>query len=67
MVAKCANAGCSAEFHYLSEGKVYVWDAHAAPELRRKRRHAWLCAECAGKMTVEFDVRTGEPNVLQVA
>jgi len=59
MLSKCANPDCSAPFHYLRNGKLFHIDRSAVgPQLVSGKRAArrieyfWLCAECAGSMTL---------------
>lgn len=66
MVAKCANPGCSAEFHRLLEGKVFVGETRTAPDGPRERRYAWLCDKCSDRMTVVFDSESGNAAVLLI-
>jgi hypothetical protein len=67
MVAKCANTRCSAGFHRLLEGKVFVGEVRASPDAHRERRYAWLCDKCSERMTVVFDEESGEIGVLLLA
>ncbi|HYE25327.1 MAG TPA: hypothetical protein VEG32_09030 [Clostridia bacterium] len=69
MLSKCANPDCSAEFHYLGDGKLFAVHFEdealrrgagrsAAPASKRHPRsveHFWLCSECSEKMTVGLD------------
>ncbi len=67
MLAKCANPGCSATFHYLHEGKLFAIEPKADP-LRRgppgdpeymskssSPQYFWLCSSCCRAMTVQPD------------
>lgn len=69
MLSKCANPDCSAEFHYLGDGKLFAvhFEDEAlrlgaggitAPALKKHPRgveHFWLCSACSEKMTVGLD------------
>jgi len=66
MVAKCANQSCSAGFHRLLEGKVFVGQFRSSPDAPRERRYAWLCETCSDQMTVVFDGESGEPAVRRI-
>ena len=59
MLSKCVNLACSAQFHYLHEGKVFRLDTGtlALPDghPNRKTEYFWLCDRCAKIMTVVFD------------
>jgi hypothetical protein len=68
MLAKCASPGCTNEFRYLHEGKLYLIDSKA-PTLARSSRPAntryegkstaleyvWLCSSCARDLTIHAD------------
>ena len=61
---KCANRSCSAELHYLGDGKLFV-DEVRIPDSPTRLRYAWLCSQCLGRMTVVFDKQSGDPSVVQ--
>ena len=61
MLSKCANPSCSAQFRYLSEGRIFtllagphseptdlVWDQANETKVERY----WLCQVCSQTMTV---------------
>ncbi len=56
MVDKCANPTCSATFHRLGEGRLFIKeiDAGAGDGRARSReiRYCWLCDSCRRTMTV---------------
>ncbi len=60
MVRKCGNRGCTAEFRYLLEGRIFVAHARPAPDQPRERRYGWLCQKCSDRMSLEFDEAAGE-------
>jgi hypothetical protein len=70
MVSRCANPGCGAQFQYLSEGRLFHFEVAAKPHEKQaspgpklvgqkksiaRVEHFWLCARCAGSMTLKFD------------
>lgn len=69
MLSKCANPDCSAEFHYLGDGKLFAVHFEdealrlgagraARSNLKKHPRgveHFWLCSACSEKMTVGLD------------
>jgi hypothetical protein len=57
-VAKCANPQCSAKFHRLGEGKLYVRPLQRASADRPAQKAAWLCNECSEEFDLRFDRRT---------
>jgi hypothetical protein len=69
MVSKCANPGCSANFLYLHQGKLFRLDwgddprmGVADPQGKNSSRHIeyfWLCDDCASVMTVSFKKGVG--------
>lgn len=72
MVSKCANPECSVPFRYFHTGKLYRVDTTTGLDRRRTMGHDgeqgktlrrleffWLCEECAGKMTLNFDKSSG--------
>ncbi len=68
MVGKCANPACSASFHSLRDGKVFVKEVEVevAPTTEGRRRaralrYVWLCNVCCQKFAVE--VRDGTINL----
>ncbi len=56
MVEKCANSACSATFHSLREGRVFVIEGEGGSQLEhgrsRELRYFWLCNTCCRTMTV---------------
>ena len=63
MIAKCANAACSAPFLYLREGKVFRMEfapdpnrleaaSAKSPKPARKIEHFWLCGSCSVTLTL---------------
>ena len=63
MIAKCANAACSAPFLYLREGKVFRMEfapdpnrleaaSAESPKPARKIEHFWLCGPCSTTLTL---------------
>lgn len=63
MVEKCANPACSARFHTLREGRVFVKEVedNSAGDVSRhgrQLRYAWLCEFCCKTMTVVVKERT---------
>jgi hypothetical protein len=81
MLSKCANPTCSAKFHYLGEGKVFVIGHRSSiytrqcdagsefEQIRREFRCFWLCSDCSQLLTVqasgEGGVRLASKNVVQ--
>jgi hypothetical protein len=73
MLSKCTNPGCSAQFHYFHQGKLFRWetaggtrDSHpsfgADPQFKapaRRIEYFWLCENCAASMTLAFDRAVG--------
>jgi hypothetical protein len=55
-VAKCANPQCSAKFHRLGEGKLFVRPVKNARN-RPIQKAAWLCDACAIEFELRFDRR----------
>ena len=51
MVQKCANPSCSATFHRLGDGRLFVVEASEANS-SRKLQYFWLCNSCRQTMTV---------------
>ena len=66
VVSKCANESCSAVFHCLGQGKLFIGESHTAIIQSRRRSYAWLCPKCSGEMTVVFDKESGDPIVQAV-
>ena len=57
MLDKCANPACSATFHRLRDGTVFVTEVEAdyqssASGRARRRQYSWLCNSCCRTMTV---------------
>jgi hypothetical protein len=72
MISKCANPECCNQFRYLGEGQLFPFELKDPSEpckdvpnavcLRKPRHHTiffWLCPDCAGRMSLRFDPRTG--------
>jgi hypothetical protein len=72
MLSKCTNPGCSAQFSYLHQGKLFRWDTAGTigngptfgddPEVQKPARRIeffWLCDDCSAAMTLTFDRRAG--------
>ncbi len=72
MVGTCANPACSARFHTLQRGKLFVVEATADSEpitpieskpvfvpIPQRILYFWLCESCANTMRVVFDRRSG--------
>ncbi len=68
MLSNCAAPGCSATFHYLHQGRVFVFERgkpgqtqpaeHTDPApASAEPRYAWLCEECQRKFTIACDDR----------
>jgi hypothetical protein len=77
MVGTCANPACTAHFHTLRRGKLFVVEARVDSEpitptgskpvfvpIPRQIQYFWLCEACAKTMRVVFDRRSGcvEPS-----
>ena len=57
MVDKCANPACTATFHRLSDGRLFVKEVPAdfssnGNGLTRQLHCFWLCNSCCRTMTV---------------
>jgi hypothetical protein len=69
MVQKCANSECSASFHSLRDGRVFVIEVEddSEPDHKHSRqlRYFWLCNTCCRTMTVVAD--KGHGNGTKVA
>ncbi len=57
MVEKCANPACSATFHSLREGRLFVKEIDSDPrgdgqEHSRQLHYYWLCHSCCRTMMV---------------
>jgi hypothetical protein len=56
VVAKCANPVCSATFHRLGEGRLFINELRGDPgDTRghsRQLRCFWLCDSCCLTMTI---------------
>lgn len=72
MVGTCANPACSARFHTLRRGKLFVVEATADSEpiipteskpvfapIPQRILYFWLCEACVKTMRVVFDRRSG--------
>ncbi len=62
-VSKCANPTCSKPFHFLHEGKLFRLMSGYRSQHRQAAEHhveyLWLCAECALKYSLSFDLEKG--------
>jgi len=55
MVEKCANPACSAAFHRLGQGRLFIKEVRADPHDGRGSwhlRYFWLCDSCCRTMTI---------------
>jgi hypothetical protein len=61
MLDKCANPDCSAIFHRLRDGRLFVFDLQVIQGRARKshagakphgRQYHWLCNECCKTLTL---------------
>ena len=57
MVEKCVNPACSATFHTLREGRVFVKEVAGDPCVDGRRHprqlcYFWLCNSCCRTLTV---------------
>ena len=68
MVSKCANPECAATFRYFHNGKLFRLEPLARNQSDTEEgmnKHAarveffWLCDDCTGKMTLEFENGVG--------
>jgi len=71
MLAKCANPACSTLLVYLREGKIFMMENTAEPQMRlqgpvlakpqfaNRVEHFWLCGPCSVKMTLTHDYEHG--------
>jgi len=60
MLDKCLNLACSAKFHTLRDGRVFVKEVYVGfddggKEHSHKPAYFWLCAACCRTMTVVAD------------
>jgi hypothetical protein len=60
MVARCASPGCNQEFRELSKGRLFllppICDFAEVRGVPRLIDHCyWLCPDCAGTHTIEFE------------
>lgn len=66
MVTKCANPSCSASFHYLRGGKLFLVDlprfSSSTGRNGRTAEYFWLCDQCCSELTVTVDA-TGQAAV----
>jgi len=68
MSTKCANPGCSEEFQYLHQGKVFVLGSNRRENLISSRvnfagcldylQYVWLCDKCAQRFDCVLDDET---------
>jgi hypothetical protein len=80
MVSKCLNPGCSANFQYFGQGRLFRIDfaeacrkgALAGKEILASVRckihpmeHFWLCERCAETMTIELS-NSGEAHLIRI-
>ncbi len=71
MVGICANPTCSARFHTLRRGKLFLLEAKdveppvpadrepAFAPIPHRIQYFWLCESCAQTMRVVYDRRSG--------
>ncbi len=69
MLSKCANPNCSTPLVYLREGKIFMMDHSAHPQLRLEGpvlvkpgyrvEHFWLCGPCSTDLTMTYDREHG--------
>jgi hypothetical protein len=68
MLSKCANPGCTANFLYLHQGKLFRLNvandipvSSSPPQAKTAQRveFFWLCSQCASELTIDYDQRTG--------
>ncbi len=71
MLAKCANPACSTPLVYLREGKIFMMENTAEPQIRpqgpvlakpqpaNRMEHFWLCGPCSIEMTLTYDRERG--------
>jgi hypothetical protein len=60
MVEKCANPTCSARFHSLRNGRLFVKEIQVDPKsdgngLSRELHYFWLCKSCCQTMTLSTE------------
>ena len=51
MLQKCANPACSAKFHNLRDGRLFVMEVRLRSE-RQRLNYSWLCNSCSRTLTV---------------
>lgn len=58
MFPQCANSECSASFASFREGSFFRFrrtdPAHAVPAKSHAVEHAWLCAQCSERYTLDY-------------
>ena len=69
MLAKCANPSCLTPLIYLREGKIFMMEYSAPPQVRgagpalvkpsTRVEHFWLCGPCSAEMTITYDKQHG--------
>ena len=69
MLSKCANPGCSNQFLYMQEGRLFRMEtqcgADGDPAFGDERKSVrrieffWLCSNCAARMTLIYQKGTG--------
>ena len=69
MLSKCANPTCSTPLVYLREGKIFMMEQSAKPEVHpdgpvlvkpvTRVEHFWLCGPCSVELTVIYDSQLG--------
>jgi hypothetical protein len=72
MISKCANPGCSVQFHSLEGGHLYRFkvetpQSHCAEvpnsicelESERAKVYFWMCSQCSSKFSLSFDSKHG--------
>lgn len=59
MLSKCSNPSCSALFHNLRNGKLFILerDPLAGPSKSNRAEYFWLCHECSSTMTLHLTDR----------
>jgi hypothetical protein len=63
MVSCCANPECRAPFVYLRDGRVFA-AIRQDPSLGPMVEYFWLCAKCAGNLSLQFG-NDGVANIVQ--
>jgi hypothetical protein len=70
MLSKCANPGCTTEFKYFRQGRLFEFNLSAgacyntSPQQKGTSRELfWLCERCARAMTLQC---SGDGEVVPV-